>query len=225
MKKVIITIIVILVVLSALVYFDYFYVKTNNTSPKISIKEEVNENQILYKAIFYKVWYCKTNKSYTIASYDEVDAVCPSNYAYVDGYYTNSEGIKISKRDLQLLVNNGIYTGDMVETINSNTMLESFVHVAYNYGKAKYKITSKKSSDGHKLVMLSEFKEDDDVYKWIYDEEKLYCLKDNNSIALYDSKEEKCGKYEKIKMDSEWCSNYKTSTLVYEDNISSYCEE
>ena len=61
----------------------------------------------------------------------------------------------------------------------------------------------------------------DGKYKWTYDEEDLYCLKDD-SFAKYDTK---CGKFEKIKMDNKWCESYKTSTLVYEDNIEKYCEE
>ena len=224
MKKIIITIIVVLLIMSALVYFDYFNVKTNNTSPKISLKEKISDSQTLYKAFFYRVWYCDTNKTYTIGSYSDADAICPINYSYVEGYYTNSEGIKISKRDLQLLTNDGIYTSEMVEAMNSNKQVEDAVHVAYNYGRYKYKLTSKKSSDGYKLIVLPEFKEEENNYKWVYDEENLYCLKDSDktSIAKY---EDSCGKFEVIKMDKDWCDSYTSSTLVYEENINKYCEE
>ena len=153
--------------MSSLIYFDYFNVKTNNTSPKISLKEEINENQILYKAVFYKVWYCKTNKTYTISPYSVADEVCPINYVYNDGYYTNAEGIKISKRDLQLLTNDGVYTSEMIETFNSNKQVEDAVHVAYNYGKYKYKTIE--DEDNYSLVAFPDFKEDNNNYKWIYD--------------------------------------------------------
>lgn len=224
MKKVLIIIIVTLVLLASIVYIDYFNAKANSTSPKISLKENLDNNQILYKAVFYKVWYCKTNKTYTITSYSDVDPICPIDYRYVDGYYTNSEGIKISKRDLQLLTNDGIYTAEMIEAMNSNKQVEDAVHVAYNYGKYKYKFSSIKSEDGNKLVMLPDFSLEDDNYKWIYNEDNLYCIKEKGNllIAKY---ENKCGKYETIKMDKDWCQNYKSSTLVYEDNIEKYCEE
>ena len=221
MKKAIIIVLVILVLIGSFIYFDYFNVKTNNTSPKISIKENLTDDQILYKAVFYKVWYCKTNKTYTIGSYSDTDAVCPINYEYIDGYYTNAEGVKISKRDLQLLTNDGIYTSEMIETMSDNTQVQDAVHVAYDYGIYKYKKIDKESEDNHELIVFPKFEEVDGNYKWIYDEEDLYCLKDD-SFAKYDTK---CGKFEKIKMDNKWCESYKTSTLVYEDNIEKYCEE
>ena len=63
LKKIFIIIIVLLVVFSGVVYIDYFLVKTKNTFPKIAIKEELNDETTVYKAILYKVWYCKNNKS------------------------------------------------------------------------------------------------------------------------------------------------------------------
>lgn len=224
MKKFLIIVIVILVIIASLVYIDYFNVKTNNTSPKISLKEKINDNQIIYKAVFYKVWYCKTNKTYTIGSYSDIDAVCPIDYAYVDDYYTNAEGIKISKRDLQLLTNDGIYTREMVEAMNSEKQVEEAVHVAYSYGKYKYKVSSTKGNDGNKVVMLPDFKEEDGYYKWVYDEEKLYCIKDGEKLSIADYSD-KCGKFEVVKMDEKWCEAYKTSTLIYEDKINRFCEE
>ena len=107
-------------------FFDYFYTKTNNVAPKISLKEEMDENTTVYKAIFYKVWYCKSNKSYYIGSYSDKDAICPKNYSYDNGYYTNELGVKISKRDLQLLTNDGVYTDEMIENMNSNGCVERY---------------------------------------------------------------------------------------------------
>ena len=109
----------------------------------------------------------------------------------------------------------------MIETMSDNTQVQDAVHVAYDYGIYKYKKIDKESEDNHELIVFPKFEEVDGNYKWIYDEEDLYCLKDD-SFAKYDTK---CGKFEKIKMDSKWCESYKTSTLVYEDNIEKYCEE
>ena len=223
--KFVIFLVIVAVIITGAVYLDYFNTKANNTSPKISIKEE-SDDYILYKSILYRVLYCKTNKRYIIGSYSE-DVVCPKNYAYVDDSYTNEEGIKISKRDLQLLANDGVYTSEMIENMNSNKQVESAVHVAYNFGKTKYSVI--KSEKNYKLVVFPEFKEEDGTYKWVYDEEdkeNYYCLTANKydiSYAKYTNGS--CGKYEKLKMDEEWCGTYENSTLVYEDGIGALCEE
>ena len=223
--KIIIIILIVLVVLAGGVYLDYFNTKANNTSPKISFKEET-EDYILYKAILYRVWYCKTNRKNIIGSYSE-DAICPKNYVYEDGYYTNTAGVKISKRDLQLLANDGVYTSEMIEDMDTNKKVESAVHVAYNFGVNKFKeIDSEKD---YKIVVFPTFEEKDDLFSWVYDEEdkeNYYCLKGekyNYSIAKYT--DGKCGKYEKIKMDKEWCADYTNSTLTFEEGITSFCEE
>ena len=225
-KKIIVILIVVILILGVCVYIDYFNTKTNNTSPKISIKEDLDDDTVLYKAIFYKVWYCKSNNAYLIGSYDDKDAICPKNYKYVDGYYTNELNVKISKRDLQLLTSTGIYTSDMIESISSELMLENYVHVAFNYEKNKYKETNQKSSDGYKIIEFKTFKEVDNYYKWVDDEETLYCLKEDKEKKYYSIlTDNKCGKFEELKMDKRWCDNYKNSTLIYEEGIENYCKE
>lgn len=225
-NKVLIIIFSIVVLLSLLIYLDYFIAKTNGSSPKISIKKRLDENSYVYKAVLYKVWYCETNKTYTFGDYKDKDAICPKNYSYVDGYYTNDAGVKISKRDLQLLTNDGIYTSDMVENMTSNKQVEESVSVAYNYGKNKYKKLNEKSTDGKELVIFPEFKEENNNYKWVYDEEKKYCLKeDSKGIQISEYLEEACNNYVPLKMDETWCKNYENSTLVYEDGIDKLCAE
>ena len=225
LKKILIIAFIIILIICAGTYIDYFIAKTNNVAPKIVIKEELNENITVYKGIMYKVWYCKTNQTHIFGSYSDKDAICPKDYKYVDGYYTNVFGIKISKRNIELLTNDGIYTSEMIENMNSESQVENAVYVSYNYGKSKYKILQdKKSSDNNKLIIFPEFKEENGKYKWIYDEESTkYCLKDSNQIAIYENN--KCGIFEEIKMDQKWCSNYENSTLIYDDNVSSLCEE
>ena len=44
---------------------------------------------VVYKAIFYKVWYCENDKKFVIGSYDDPDATCTSDIKFDDGYYTN----------------------------------------------------------------------------------------------------------------------------------------
>ncbi len=226
--KIILILVVIFIILAAGSYIDYYVAKTKNTNPKMAIKKEINSDLIVYNGMFYKMWYCKVNKVYTIGSYGDKDAICNKNYEYTDGYYTNASGIKISKKDLQLLTNTGIYTGEMIENMSSDTQVENAIHVAEDYESTKYKTVNQ--IDDYKIVVFQKFKEDSNGnYKWIYDENdtsKYYCLSKNKNIlskAKYDGVE--CGEFEQIKMDDKWCENYKNSTLVYEDDIEKLCEE
>ena len=115
----------------------------------------------------------------------------------------------------------------MIESMNSNEQVEASVHVAYNYGINKFKEVN--TVKDISIVVFPTFEEVDGVYSWVYDESEdgtFYCLKGENynySIARYENN--KCGKYERIKMDKEWCDSYTGSTLVYEDGINGFCEE
>ena len=221
MKKFLIIFFILVIVVFSLVYVDYFNTKTNNTYPKLALKSE-NEDAVVYSAILYKVFYCKANKKYMLASYQEGN-VCPKNYEYVNDEYENAHGIKISKRDLQLLTNDGVYTSEMIENMTSNKQVEDAVHVAYNYLKNIYKVVNE--TESNKIIIFPEFKSNNGNYEWVYEEEEdnYYCLsKDELSYAKYGN--EKCGTYEKFEMDKEWCENYKNSTLIYEDKIEELCK-
>lgn len=230
-KKIFIVIIVLLLILSGLSYIDYFLVKTKNVVPKISLKEDKDEF-VVYKAPFYKVWYCKDSENIIIGGYDDPDAVCPKKYTYQNGYYTNSLGVNISQRDLELITKNGIYTSEMVEAMKDTKSVNNAVYIASLYGKTIYKkINDKKNSDNSYLVVFPEFKEVKGAYDWYYDEEdetKFYCLIEKENEIVYSKYENNsCDKnYIKLKLDTKWCGMYKDSTLVYnEDVIKKLCEE
>ena len=222
MRRFIIILIILLVVISSLVYVDYFNTKTNNTYPKLALKNE-DEDAIIYSAILYKVWYCKVNKMYMIGSYGE-DNICPKNYEYSDGKYTNVNGVVISKRDLQLLTCDGTYTSEMIENMTSSKQVEDAVYVVETYSKRMYKIIDE--TEEYKIIVFPEFKEEEGNYNWVYDEreDNYYCLSNNEkSYAKFEN--EQCGKYESLKMDKKWCELYKSSTLIYDDKANGLCKE
>ena len=228
-KKFLIFIVIFVAIIAIATYIDYYIAKINNTSPKIAVKRTLSEDVTEYNAIIYKVWYCKTNKTYTIGSYQDKRAICPKDYKYVDNYYVNESGIKISKHDLQLLANDGVYSTEMIENLNTEKQVEEAVHVAMEYGKTKYKLLNKESEDGYKLILLPKFKEDKtNNYKWDYEdkEEEYYCLRTEKNINYFGKySEEECTDFNKVKMDKEWCTNYVNSMLVYEENIELLCKE
>ena len=220
--KYLIVIFVIVIVFFSIVYIDYFNAKTNNTYPRLSLKSE-EDDAIVYTAVMYRVWYCKANKKYMLGSYNE-DNICPRNYKYINGVYTNSNGIKISKKDLQMISNDGVYTSEMIESMNSNKQVEDAVYVANNYLKNMYKVVNE--TDDNTIIIFPEFKEVDGNYSWVYEEEEdnYYCLsEDQKSYSKYEN--EKCGKFETFKMDKRWCESYKSSTLIYNDEVSNLCKE
>ena len=219
MRKTIIIIVIVLIVFASLVYVDYFNTKTNNTFPKLALKSE-NDDAIIYTSVLYRVWYCKVNKMYMIGSYSE-DNVCPKNYEYVNNVYTNTQGLNITKSDLQLLTKDGIYTAEMIENMTDEKQIEDAVYVVRNYLKYNYKVVNE--TESNKIIVFPEFKEIDGNYEWVYDEtDNFYCLsQDEKSYAKYDNVT--CGKYEPFKMDEKWCILYKTSTLVYDDKIDLLC--
>ena len=236
LKKIFIIIIVLLVVFSGVVYIDYFLVKTKNTFPKISIKEELDDETTVYKAVLYKVWYCKNNKAISIGSYSDRDAICPKKYTYDNGYYKNNMGINISKRDLELLISAGVYTSEMIEDINSESDLKDKVYVATTYEQTKYKKVDKDKREGItlesgvELVVFPTFESNGGEYSWVYDynEENYNCMKtDKNKTKVFSRFENgKCGDdYQKLQFDDKWCSLYKNSTLIYKDDIEKLCEK
>ena len=88
-KKILFIVVIALLVITGALYIDFFFCKHRETHPRIAIKENINDNEVVYKAVFYKVWYCKTTKKYTLGGWGDVDAICPSDYEYEDGVYTN----------------------------------------------------------------------------------------------------------------------------------------
>lgn len=222
MRKFIIIVIIILIVFSSLIYVDYFNAKENNTYPRLALKSE-NNDAIIYTAIMYKVWYCKTNKMYMVGSYGE-DDICPKNYEYVNNVYKNTNGVSFSKRDLQLLTNDGVYTSEMIENMTDDKQVKDAIYVAENYLKTIYKVVNE--NDNGRIIIFPEFQKVGENYSWVYEEQEdnYYCLSnDDKSFAKLEN--DQCGKYVNFKMDNKWCSLYKNSTLVYDDKIGDLCKE
>lgn len=229
-RKILIIILILLLVGASVVYIDYFLMKQNNTYPKIALKEKLSEGSYVYKAIFYKVWYCENTDVYTIGNYKDIDAVCMKEYKYDDkGYYTNESNLKISQRDLTLI--SEYYGHEVIENMNSKEVLENAVNVSYIYGRNKYKELLNDQnknvvSNGYNLVVLPDFVLNEGKYEWVYNEEIKYCLKkDGNDEYLAEYNGTKCLEFKKIEYDSTWCENYKSSKLGFDEKINKMCEE
>lgn len=232
-KIILIVLFIILLVLSGLIYIDYFIVKEKNSIPKISLMEEEKEFYV-YKAPFYKVWKCKSDGSIIIGDYKDPDAICKTNYEFVNGYYVNANNLKISKKDLYMLTLTGVYTHDMVEKMTTQDELSSALYVVSKYETLEYKNVidnngnELKSIDGFNIVVFPtfEYNKKTDSYNWSYNTKDInnyYCY-DNKSKSFSKFVNNACGEAVKLSLDEKWCSLYKTSTLSSNEEISKYCK-
>jgi len=236
LKKIVIFVSILVVIFAAVVYIDYFLVKNKGYLPKISIKQEDSVKQsTIYKSFFYKVIKCNVDNSIIISNYNTDDDVCPRDVKYVDGFFTNSSGLKISKKNYILMSYLNIYTFNNIDKMTTNQEVTDAVYVSYNYGNNKYiiKENSEFEHDGEevKLAVFQNFDESD--YSFKIDEsikEKIKCTKKNDDdiyvFSDYDLENKTCkGEFKKITMDKKWCDLYKNSTLIYSiDNENKYCE-
>lgn len=228
LSKVFIIIFIILFACGCAIYIDYYIVKNRHTTPKLAIKKQIDDNQVVYSAFFYKVWYCKTNNMYTIGDYSDKNAICPLEYTFDnDDNYENTNGVKISRRELTLI--SEIYTTEMIEDIKNKYELEDAVYVSEEYGKTKYKIVMRNdnpliTSDGSTIILFPEFKLNNEKYEWVYDNQNYYCMNSLGEISLFQYNA--CSPlYSSIKMDDKWCELYTKSTLIYNEEIKNLCKK
>ena len=226
-RKVIFILIIILLIFAGAVYIDYFIASRNNTHPKIALKKKIDGGLFVYNGVFYRMWYCKATNTYTIGDYKDSDAVCVIVYDYDKGFYSNGAGIKISKHDLEMIKD--VYDSEVIETMNSDNVVENAVYVAENYAKLDYKVVEKDGKElktgKYSLVNLPKFEEKNDKYSWVIDEEKQYCLDDSKDIKLIAPFEEnQCGEFVNLTYDKKWCELYTNSKLVFDEKVNDMCK-
>ena len=226
LRKALFIIFIILLVAAGCIYIDYFLASRNNTNPKIAIKKQIDDNLSVYNGAFYRMWYCKSNDTYTLGDYKDTDAVCNPKYEYDNGYYTNGAGVKISQHDLEMIEE--IYDDEVIETMNSDTVVSNAVYVAENYAKLKYKEIEDNGkvlkSGKYNLVSFPTFEESKGKYSWTYDNEEKYCLDETEDIKKYAPyEEEKCGEFVNLTYDTKWCELYVNSKLYFDEDINKIC--
>ena len=225
LKIIIIILISTLVLFSAAAYIDYFVVVKRTTYPKIALKEKINDDLLVYNSVFYKVWYCKLNDTYTIGSYNDKDAICSNALKYdKEGNYTNAMNVKIANENMKLISNFYSY-----ETIGNMSIedVENAIYVAENAYKVKFKYSLDSAGDkqethaGYYLVDFPKFeKNKKGDYDWVYKKE-YYCMNNNYEIADYDG--EICGEFRSIGIEKKWCNLYKNSKLSEVSIASDLC--
>ena len=215
------------VLFSAAVYIDYFVVTSRTTYPKISLKKELSENLLVYNSVFYRVWYCKINKTYTIGNYSDMDAICSNTLKYdSNGDYTNAKDVKIEADNMKLISN--FYSYEAIGIMNSEEV-EDAIYVAKNAYKVKFKYLLDSTGDkmethsGYNIIQFPKFElNNKDEYEWVFDNE-YYCIDSKNQIASYE--DEECGEFVSLGIESRWCKLYKFTNLSDSKEAKRLCEE
>lgn len=234
-KKLLVILVLLFICLAILTALDYFFVKNKNYLPRIAIKSEnVDKEVIVYNALFYKLYYCTSDDSKIIIDYSDDEPSCPSIYKFANDYYSNSLSLKISKHDIDIMTYNNIYTKEMIDMMSSEEEVENAVFVVNEYIKTMYKeVKEKVSSDKDINYTFIEFpsfeyNKDNNKYELIYNGDK-YCFYIDN-----DTKEKRYSVYYNgkciddyivLKMSDKWCELSKNTTLIYDnDLIKKLCE-
>lgn len=224
-KRIIIYLIISLVILLGLTIIDYFFVKNKNSFPRIAVKKEnKNEEVIVYKTLLYKLYYCTSNGSKEIVSYGD-SYECPKSYKFENGVYANLLGFSINEEDVLYINYNNIYTKDMIDIMNNPSDVSNAKYVVNEYMSKQYKIVSNieevNSSElsNYSLIAFKEY----DGKDWVYNTDKLYCLYDNGYYSSYSNGVCSLNK-SSLKMSSKWCLLYKNSALVYSEEAKKLCD-
>lgn len=224
--KIMFIIFIILLSFGLATYIDYYIVKTKNTTPKIAIKKDVNDNLVVYNAFMYRIWFCKSSGKYTLGDYKDSDAVCFSKDSYdKDGNYISEVNVLISKENLELL--SEYYNSEEINKM-SQTDIDDSVLLLKEYGRKIYKVLDTeeaneiKSKLDYDIVIFPKYKLIDNKYEWIYEENEYYCMKDNE-FALYEN--EKCNAFTKLSISQKACEIYNRGVLNNKVNIDGLCVE
>ena len=226
-KKIIIYLIISLVILLGLTVVDYIFVKSKNTFPRIAIKEEnKKDDAVVYRTLLYKLYYCTSNGSKEIVGYSD-SFECPRKYKFENGMYANLLGFNIKEEDVVYMNYNNIYTRDMIDIMSTPTDVSNAKYVVNEYMSKQYKVITNvndnalETSANTKKYSIIAFKEYDGK-NWNYNTNKLYCLYENGYYSLYNNG--KCSMNNgSLKMSATWCSLYKNSALVYNEDAKKLC--
>lgn len=227
LKKIMLILLLVVVLFSAAAYIDYFIVVKKTTHPKMALKTKINDDLEVYNSIFYRVWYCKLNNTYTIGSYNDKDAICNNTLKYdKDGNYTNALDVTIACDNMKLI--SEFYSYDMISGMTSEEV-EDALYVAKNAYKVKYKYVLDTDGDkqethsGYNLIQFPELKlNSKDEYEWVFNDQS-YCINSNNEIALFS--DEECGIFESFGIEKKWCELYKESNLANSKEALEMCKE
>lgn len=219
-KKIILITFGTIVVLLILCYVDYWVAYKNGNRPIMSIKKEYNNQQLeTYKGLFYTMWKCTAEEENY--GFGKVPS-CPLKIEYDGDYFTNANGIKISKEDTSMLI---LSFGGNINTFKTKSEIDNALLVSKEFWGSswEYKDSTLIEKDGYKagVAAFKKFvKDEKGEYSWVAqkeDPEYLKCVtrsSDGKQLLFSEYKKGTCvGEWNKHKFSEEYCD------LVLNKNI------
>ena len=192
---------------------EFYYAKDNGRIPTLSIKKEnVVKQYTKYSSLLYDFYKCYSGKYYATSKTNE--PICNRIIVYKDGYYTNYNGLKISKKDYQTIydISNKF---DEIENFKTDKEVQDSIKVATEYEKNLSKII-KTEKIRKEIVNIRAFK---DLYKseygdysWVYMTEDSSYYKCEMKDLYKDYNNGDCvGEWKSLSYSEEWCALAKNS--------------
>lgn len=228
-KRVMIIFVILFLVISigTVSMIEFYYAKDSGKMPLISIKSEnVSKQYYKYSSILFNAYKCYSGKYYAMSKRKE--PTCNRIITYKDGYYTNYNGLKISKKDYQTIydVSNMF---DEIENFKTNKEVENALIVANEYEKNLSKII-RTEKIRREIVNIRVFKDlfesEYGDYSWVYmtDDASYYKCENNNLYKDYVNGD--CiGEWKELTYSDTWCALAKDSyNLDIRDTYNKYCK-
>ena len=205
-KKIIITTIFFLLILTGTISIvEYYYAKDSSKMPILAIKKEDRAKQFTkYSSVFYNVYKCYSGTIFAVSkTYPE--PICERIAVYDGGYYLNRNGLKIDKKDYQMIYD-ASNTSSEIENFTTEEEVKNAVKISEEYEKNLYKVL-RTAQVGNDVVDIVAFKElvlnNYGDYTWEFNMNNYKC-KSGNSVKEYKNK--RCtGSWKKIGYSKEWC--------------------
>ena len=203
----------IIISLATTTMIEFYYAKKLDRMPIFSLKSEDKVKQYQkYTSFFYNVYKCYSGYT-TVQPLNKDEPYCPRVIKYdKDGYYSNINGLKISKKEYQMILNTS-NTMNEIEAWTTKSQIEDSLIVAEEFERGIHKTEER---NGLKIAIFREFVIINDYgdYDWVYqnNNKDYYKCVENDNFKEY--KGGSCiGDWQMLKPTEKWCSLAKNTTI------------
>lgn len=222
-KKFCITIAIVVLIFSIVTFItastiEYYFAKSTYRIPVLALKSEsVSKQYTIYRGVFYKVYKCYSDLI-VVKSLKDEPPYCLRIVRYTDdGYYINYNGLKISKKDLQLIFDKSI-TFKEIDNLTTKDQVKDYVYIADQYQRNVHKVyeTTKEKDGILSIDVFQEFVQINNYgdYEWRYqfNNPKYYKCFKNGMYKEYEN--ETCtGEWKELKYSEKWCKLAKNNSI------------
>lgn len=216
-KRVVITIIFFIIIfIGTTSIIEFYYAKDAKRMPILALKSEDKSKQYYkYSSFFYNVYKCYSGTVYAIAK-NYPEPICNRIIVYDNGYYTNKNGLKISKKDYQSIYDVSCNFNE-IENFTSKEEVEKAVLIANEYER-NLSIPIKTTQFNKQVVNINAFKDlsmnSYGDYSWEYQKSnELYYKCEKNGLYKNYSNGNCIGDWSNLSYSKEWCELALTSTM------------